>query len=105
MVDTPPKLAAVEPIEQIEDLRRSIDNLDNALIAILAERFRLTEKVGKLKAAGGFEALDAERERSQLERFRQLATAYGLDMDVVRDVMTKIFQHVKSRHQVLLRGG
>jgi chorismate mutase len=104
MVDTPPKLAPLPPVEQIEDFRRSIDNLDNALIAILAERFRLTEKIGRTKAAVGFEAMDAERERSQLERVRQLATAYGLDVAVVQDVMTKIFEHVKGRHR-LLRGG
>jgi len=101
MVDTLPKVEPREPVEQIEDLRRSIDNLDNALLAILAERFRLTEKIGRTKAAVGFLAMDAERERTQLDRFRQLATSYGLDVGVTLDVMTRIFDHVKGRHRRL----
>ena len=31
---------------QLEDFRRSIDNLDAALIYLVAERFRLTQQVG-----------------------------------------------------------
>lgn len=95
------KSGAREPVEQIADLRRSIDNLDNALVAILAERFRLTEKIGRTKAAVGFEAMDPDRERTQLARLRELATGYGLDVDVVHDVMTRLFEHVKGRHRVL----
>ena len=34
------------------ELRKSIDNLDTALVAILAERFRITERVGELKRTG-----------------------------------------------------
>jgi chorismate mutase len=104
MVDMTPKLSREGHIELIEDSRKSIDNLDSALIAILAERFRLTEKIGKTKAAIGFEAMDPERERTQLEHFRKLAASYGLNVDVVLDVMTTIFKHVKDRHQVLLQG-
>jgi chorismate mutase len=90
-------------IEQMEDYRASIDNLDTALIAILAERFRLTEKIGRTKALAGFEPMDPERERRQLERFRTLSSVHNLDVNVALDLMTRIIQHVKDRHEVLQR--
>ena len=88
-------------IEQLADYRRSIDNLDSALIAILAERFRLTEKIGRTKAKGGFEARDLKREEWQLEQFRKLASSHDLAVDVAVDIMTRIISHVKTRHEVL----
>ena len=36
--------------EELVQLRATIDNIDAALVHILAERFRCTEKVGHLKA-------------------------------------------------------
>lgn len=39
-----------DPVKTLADLRRSIDNIDAALVHILAERFRCTQAVGKLKA-------------------------------------------------------
>jgi chorismate mutase len=88
-------------IEQLEDGRQSIDNLDSALIAILAERFRLTEKIGRMKAKSGFEATDLGREQWQLERYAQLASSHKLDVAVAVDIMTRIIDHVKKRHEVL----
>lgn len=90
-------------IEQMEDYRTSIDNLDAALIAILAERFRLTEKIGRAKALAGFEPMDPERERRQLERFRTLSSTHNLDVNVALDLMARIIQHVKDRHEALQR--
>ncbi len=88
-------------LAELEDYRRSIDNLDSALIALLAERFRLTEKVGLAKAASGLPPHDAERERKQLEHLRGRADAHALDPDVAADLMSRIFHHVKERHEVL----
>ncbi len=93
------------PNLELEDCRKSIDNLDSALIAILAERFRLTEKIGKTKAAVGFEPMDPERERRQLEQFRERASSHDLNVDVAVDIMTRIIQHVRDRHEVLQRRG
>jgi chorismate mutase len=88
-------------IERLEDSRKSIDNLDSALIAILAERFRQTEKIGMTKAKGGFKPEDPEREQRQLEQFRERAKSHDLNADVVVDIMTRIIHHVKNRHELL----
>lgn len=84
--------------EQLISYRQTIDNLDAALLHILAERFRCTEKVGNLKAQQKMPASDEERERSQLERLTALATEIGLDGDFVQSLMKLIFGAVVERH-------
>ena len=58
--------------------RKSIDNIDAALIHMLAERFRITQAVGEYKVQAGLPASDPGREALQIERLRALA--------IVRDV-------------------
>ena len=53
--------------------RRSIDNIDAAIIHMLAERFRITQRVGHLKAEHGLPPADPAREARQIERLRALA--------------------------------
>ena len=42
----------------LAEYRASIDTVDTALIALLIERFRLTNKVGRYKAEAGLAAED-----------------------------------------------
>lgn len=65
--------------ETLDGLRLSIDNVDAALIHLLAERFRFTQQVGKLKAAHGMPASDPEREKVQIARLQALAVESHLD--------------------------
>jgi len=60
-------------------LRGTIDNIDAALIYMLAERFRCTKQVGVLKAEHGMPPADPAREARQVERLRQLALDADLD--------------------------
>ena len=91
------------PVEHLADLRTSIDVLDAALIALLTERFRLTEKVGLLKASNGIAPEDKAREAQQLARYRSLAAQHGATPDVIVDVMSRALHHVKARHESLQR--
>lgn len=84
---------------ELLDIRKSIDNLDNALVAILAERFRLTERVGFIKLSADLPAQDVERERAQQLHYSELASAYGLDRNALLGIMSTIVQFVKNRHE------
>ena len=64
---------------ELDAYRQTIDNLDAALIHILAERFRCTQRVGVLKAERGLPASDPAREERQINRLRELAAEAGLD--------------------------
>jgi chorismate mutase len=64
---------------QLAAIRLSIDNIDAALVHLLAERFKFTQNVGKLKAMHGMPPSDPERERTQIARLRALAVEAQLD--------------------------
>ncbi|MEO8263774.1 MAG: chorismate mutase, partial [Pseudolysinimonas sp.] len=65
--------------EQLAAIRLSIDNMDAAIVHLLAERFKFTQQVGRLKAAHGLPPSDPERERTQIARLRGLAEEAQLD--------------------------
>ena len=55
--------------------RDSIDNIDAALVFMLAERFKITQAVGRYKAQTGLPPADPGRETEQIARLRSLAAA------------------------------
>ena len=67
-------------VPELLALRASIDNLDHALVCLLAERFKITQAVGRLKAARGLPAADPDREERQVARLRRLADEAGLPL-------------------------
>ncbi len=64
---------------ELDRLRGSIDNIDAALVHLLAERFKFTQEVGRLKARAGLPPADKEREARQVSRLRALAEESNLD--------------------------
>ncbi|KRA83708.1 chorismate mutase [Altererythrobacter sp. Root672] len=77
--------------------RKSIDNIDAALIHMLAERFRITQAVGEYKAESGLPASDPSREARQIERLRALAVDADLDPEFsekfIRFVIDEVIRH------------
>lgn len=69
----------VEARRELDRFRLSIDNIDAALIHLLAERFRFTQQVGTLKAKHGLPASDPAREKVQIARLQALAVESHLD--------------------------
>jgi chorismate mutase len=89
------------PHEQLLDLRGSIDNLDAAIIHLLAERFKCTQEVGRLKAKYGLPPSDQERESSQISRLRRLAEDARLDPEFAETFLTFIINEVVRHHHQL----
>lgn len=89
--------------ELLADERRSIDNIDTALVNLLAERFRHTQRVGRLKAEHDLPPADPEREAAQIARLHALADESGLDPAFAERFMRFIVTEV-IRHHERLRG-
>jgi chorismate mutase len=79
-------------------LRSSIDNIDAALIHLLAERFKATQQVGVLKAEQGMPPADPEREERQILRLRALASDAGLDPVFAEKFLNFIIAEVIRHH-------
>jgi chorismate mutase len=84
-------------------LRDSIDNLDAALIHILAERFKCTQRVGEIKAASGLPPADPSRETNQITRLKSLAESARLDPVFAEKLLNFIIQEVIRHHEALRR--
>jgi len=85
----------------LKDHRASIDRLDAILVYTLAERFRQTEAVGRLKAEHGLPPSDPDREARQMARLHELATEADLDPDLARKFLTFIISEVIRHHEKL----
>lgn len=92
-------------IAELTSLRRSIDNIDAALIHLLAERFKCTQTVGRLKAATNMPPSDPERERVQIERLRTLATEAQLDPAFAEKWFNFIVAEVIHHHEQIATTG
>lgn len=82
-------------------LRASIDNLDNAIVCLLAERFKVTQRVGRLKAKLGLPAADPHREAKQITRLRALASTADLDPEFAEKFLTFIVREVVRHHEAV----
>jgi chorismate mutase len=88
-----------ESVARLRDLRQSIDNVDAALIHILAERFRFTQQVGLLKAQAGLPPSDKEREAAQIDRLKALAHDAHLDPVFAEKFLNFIVAEVIRHHE------
>ena len=87
-----------EALAELKSLRESIDNVDAALIHMLAERFKCTQAVGRLKAANDMPPSDPDREKRQVERLRALAAEANLDPEFAEKWFNFVVQQVIQHH-------
>jgi len=80
-------------------LRRSIDNIDAALIFMLAERFKITQAVGEYKAKNALPPADPGRETEQIARLKALSREAQLDPDFSEKFLRFIIDEVIRHHE------
>lgn len=93
--------AATRASELLKDHRDAIDRLDAILVYTLAERFKQTQAVGRLKAEHDLPASDPAREARQMARLEQLAKEADLDPDLAKKFLTFIISEVIRHHEKL----
>jgi chorismate mutase len=83
----------------LKDHRDSIDRLDAILVYTLAERFKQTQAVGKLKAEHELPPSDPDREKRQIERLEWLSQEADLDPEFAKKFLTFIISEVIRHHE------
>ncbi|CAA9326652.1 MAG: Chorismate mutase I [uncultured Friedmanniella sp.] len=86
---------------ELARLRDSIDNMDAALVHLLAERFKITQQVGLLKARHGLPPADPAREARQIARLRSLAEEAKLDPEFAEKFLSFVVAEVVRHHEAL----
>jgi chorismate mutase len=97
------KQATIPP--ELAQLRDSIDNIDAALVYLLAERFRCTRRVGELKAVRGLPPGDPQRERVMIKRLKALAKDAKLDPGFAEKFINFVIAEVIRHHESIRNGG
>ena len=89
-------------MESLEEMRKSIDNIDNAIVAMFAERFKITNRVGVYKAEHQLPAKDPKREAAQYDRIIEIAQQYGLDPEFAKSYLSAVIERVVENHKKIL---
>lgn len=84
--------------------RQSIDNIDAALIFMLAERFKITKAVGEYKAKTDLPPADPGREDEQIARMKRLAVDADLDPDFSEKFLRFVIDEVIRHHEKIRDG-
>ncbi|WP_199258609.1 chorismate mutase [Paracoccus binzhouensis] len=83
----------------LKEHRASIDRLDAILVYTLAERFKHTQSVGRLKAEHDLPPSDPAREAQQIERLERLAREADLDPEFARKFLNFVIAEVIRHHE------
>ena len=90
-----------DPVADLRDLRDNIDNIDTAIVRLLAERFRCTDAIGKLKAEHDLPSADPGRTAEQVARLRHHAALGKLDPVFAEKFLAFVIHEVIRRHELL----
>ncbi|RMB11871.1 chorismate mutase [Eilatimonas milleporae] len=91
--------------QKLREYRESIDNIDAALVFLLAERFKITKKVGFYKKEHDLPPADPSREGEQIERLRTLARSANLDPAFSEKFLQFIIREVIRHHERIRESG
>jgi chorismate mutase len=89
---------------ELAELRHSIDNIDAAVLHLLAERFKCTQKVGRLKARLDMPPADPVREAQQIARLRSLAVNADLAPEFAEKFLAFLTKEVIRHHEIIRNG-
>ena len=76
----------------IDEIRKEIDLLDDALVQVIAKRMELVHEIGKLKKEMNLEPLDEERWQNVVERIKEIAKKYNLSEELVKKIFEEVHQ-------------
>lgn len=86
---------------ELSQLRRELDEIDERFVDVLAERFVKTRQIGEFKRENGLPPMDPAREQEIFERLEVLATARGVNPELLHELFSTVMTAVKLEHVAL----
>ncbi len=80
----------------LKDLRREVDEVDERILHLLADRIKICEAIGTTKKEQGLPVKDEAREKAVYVRLRKLAEELALDPVQVEAVYREIVNMCSS---------
>lgn len=77
-------------MEEISQLRRKIDEIDEEILRLLKERIEISRLIGRIKQEHGVPIRDPQREEEKYKHIAMKATELGLNLDEVRTIYQNI---------------
>lgn len=90
---------------ELQELREQIDRLDQSLVLLLANRFALTRRVGRIKARNGLQSFDPDREQGKLDAIATLCREHELNPELMDGILREIMREVVRNHDAIRSSG
>lgn len=91
------------PDDRINELRKEIDEINQRLLSLIAERQDVSVQIGAIKAAHGLALYSEDREAELLETFREDAVRMDIDPDYVEELMRVVLEHSRAAQRRKIR--
>jgi chorismate mutase len=85
--------------DRLEELRKKILEVDEALVRLVGERRALVLEIGRIKKELGHPVLDPAREAAVVRRAAALARDHGVDEELTRDVIWRIIASAREEQE------
>ncbi|MFW5846543.1 MAG: chorismate mutase [Nanoarchaeota archaeon] len=85
-----------QPLEELEDLRKEINILDNQILNLLKNRQEIVEKVKEFKIKNNVSFYQPDREKMILERIKNIADEKGMNSEIAKNIFKKIIQEFRN---------
>jgi chorismate mutase len=93
----------VQTTENLSELRRQIDAIDEQLLELLSKRMRISREIGIYKKEHTMPVLQSPRYSEILEKRSRMGEAMDLSPDFIRDILEEIHEE-SVRQQMIIMG-
>ena len=88
-------------MDELENLRLKIDEIDESIIELFSERFKVTQKVALVKKKHNLDAIDSSREARQMEKIAKLSSKNKINTELMKKIFRLVIDDVVKNHKMV----
>ena len=88
--------------ENLSELRRQIDNIDEQLLELLAKRMRISKEIGVYKKEHNMPILQSPRYSEILEKRSNMGATLELNVDFVKEILKEIHEESVRQQMIVM---